>query len=259
MRKIAAIGRGGVGKTSFIAAAAEILAGEGPLLLIDADPDQSLGEMVGIEPERDGLRTISDILFDIRAGRIDERLGSSALAEKVEILVGRHGLHEGERFDFLAVGTKWTEGCYCQPNNILRGLMARLERNYAHVLIDSPAGLEHLNRRITPSLDDVFAIIGASKKALDSARRARRIIGEIGMRVGRFHLVAGYDYPAAGVPPSVEGFGTAGRLERDGEVARRALEGGTLAGLPAGSPFAASVRRVLAAAGVIPPRRGGGR
>lgn len=253
MKKLVAIGRGGVGKTCFIAAAARLLLERGPLLLIDADPDQSLAELIGLDLERDGIRTISELLFDIKSGRIDERLSSSGLAQKVDYMLSRHGLYEGERFDFFSIGTKWTEGCYCQPNNILKGLMARLERNYRIVLIDSPAGLEHLNRRITSEVDDLFAIVGPSKKSFDSARRAKTIIGEIRIRCGNYRLVAGYDYPPdrreelRGYPD----FSYAGALERDEQVARCALQGSSLMALGDDSPFLQSVRSILRAAGYI--------
>lgn len=253
MKKIASIGRGGVGKTCFIAGLARVLADRGPLLLIDADPDQNLAEAVGLDMEREGVKSISSLLFDVKAGRLDPRIEKAPLAQKVDYLLSHHGLYEGERFDFFSLGTKWTEGCYCQPNNILKGLIGRLEVGYRYVLIDSPAGLEHLNRRITTSLDDIFAVIGASKKAMDNARRAKRIVEEIKIAFGRFFLVAGYDYPGecpAGLAGDPE-FACVGALARDPEVARLSFEGGSLFSLPDSSPFLESVRAVARAAGYL--------
>ncbi|MCX6357539.1 MAG: AAA family ATPase [Candidatus Aureabacteria bacterium] len=251
MKKIVAVGRGGVGKTCFIAGTARLLMPQGPILLIDADPDQNLAEMVGLDLDREGVRTISELLFDIKAGTIEERLGSAPLAKKLDYLLSQHGLYEGDRFDFFALGTKWTEGCYCQPNNILKGLIARLEPNYRYVLIDSPAGLEHLNRRITAGVDDVFALIGASKKALDSAWRAKKVIEEIGITYKNFYLVEGYDYPAERFSSLTRGDGPPclGRLARDPEIARRSLEGSSLLETGDASPFLQSLRAIMAAAG----------
>lgn len=253
MKKIASIGRGGVGKTCFIAGLARVLAPGGPVLLIDADPDQNLSEAVGLDMEREGVKSISSLLFDVKAGAVDPRIEKAPLAQKVDFLLSHHGLYEGEQFDFFSLGTKWTEGCYCQPNNILKGLIARLEGNYRFVLIDSPAGLEHLNRRITTSLDDIFAVIGPSKKALDNARRAKKIIEEIKIRFGSFWLVSGYDYPEGrsletGGDPE---FRLLGAIRRDGEVARLSFEGASLFSLPDSSPFLESIRRIARGAGLL--------
>jgi CO dehydrogenase maturation factor len=253
MKKIASIGRGGVGKTCFIAGLARVLADKGPLLLIDADPDQSLAEAVGLDMDREGVESISGLLFDVKAGAVDPRIEKAPLAQKVDFLLSHHGLYEGEQFDFFSLGTKWSEGCYCQPNNILKGLIARLEGNYRYVLIDSPAGLEHLNRRITTSLDDIYAVIGGSKKALDNARRAKRIIEEIKIRFGKFYLAAGYDYPPekTGDLAGDAEFSYLGPLARDPEVARVSIEGGSLFSLPGSSPFLESVRSIARAAGYL--------
>jgi len=45
------MGRGGTGKTSFVALTTKYLIeiGQTPLLLIDLDPDQNLGEAVGVD------------------------------------------------------------------------------------------------------------------------------------------------------------------------------------------------------------------
>lgn len=65
---IVSMGRGGCGKTSFVALMTRyfIEGGETPLLLIDADPDQNLAEMVlGLTLMEAGKNTISEILYDI--------------------------------------------------------------------------------------------------------------------------------------------------------------------------------------------------
>lgn len=66
-KKIVTTGRGGTGKTTFAALAIKYLAP--PLLLIDIDPDQSLADALGIDLEREGVRTVLDVLFDIQKRR----------------------------------------------------------------------------------------------------------------------------------------------------------------------------------------------
>ena len=54
MKTLVTVGRGGTGKSSFTAlmAKAFIETNQSPLLLVDADPDQNLAEMLGIDLER---------------------------------------------------------------------------------------------------------------------------------------------------------------------------------------------------------------
>jgi len=70
-----------------------------------------------------------------------------------------------------------------------------MAENYRYTLIDSPAGLEHLNRRIAPEVDDVFDLLDPSRKAFGHVARAHRIIKEIGIRYENIYLVGGYRFP----------------------------------------------------------------
>ena len=157
MNRIVSMGRGGTGKTSFIALLTKyfIEIDESPLLLVDADPDQSLAEMVGAKLEK----TISEILYEFleEGGNITEASPQERLEPRV-----LESLYEGEQFDLMAIGTKWKEGCYCLPNDLLKKIFPTLTKNYRHTLIDSPAGLEHLNRRITAEVDYIFDILNPS-------------------------------------------------------------------------------------------------
>ncbi|MFC1658383.1 AAA family ATPase [Candidatus Omnitrophota bacterium] len=253
MKKIAAIGRGGVGKTTFIALMTKYLRSvkKSPILLIDADPDENLAELVGLDLEKLKIKTISDVLFDVRFGNINERLKSFSLAERIEFMINQKALYEGEEFDFLSVGAKWTEGCYCQPNNILKGLMAALEKNYDYILIDSPAGLEHINRRITSSVDDIFEIIDPTKKAFQHLQRVYRIISEVKIRFGNFYILGNYRFrdelaEFTGKQPGVK---YAGKLEYDPNVEEFNLQGRSLLELKEDSPLFAAIKRIAAGLG----------
>ena len=61
------------------------------------------------------------------------------------------------------------------PNTALKNALESLTKNYKYVIVDSPAGLENLNRRITSKVDDVFDILDHSKKSQDHVKRAYRI------------------------------------------------------------------------------------
>lgn len=257
MKKIVAIGRGGVGKTSFIVLLARYLksAKNRSLLLIDADPDQSLADLAGVNLESEGIKTISDLLFDVRYGNISERLNSFSLAQKLEYLLNQKALYEGEGFDLLTVGTKWTEGCYCQPNNILKGLISALEKNYDYILIDSPAGLEHLNRRITSSVDDIFALLDPAQKAFRNLDSAYRIISEIKIKFINFYVVGNFRFCAelADLAGRRNEFRYLGELDYDQNVEKFNLFGKSLFQLAEDSPAFCSIKNIAAKAGYPAP------
>ena len=253
MRKIVAVGRGGVGKTSFIALLAKYLRNrkKHSILLIDADPDQNLAELVGVDLDKAKIKTISDLLFDVRYGKIDERIKSFSLTEKIEYLINQRALYEGEDFDLLSIGTKWTQGCYCQPNNILKALIASLEKNYDYVLIDSPAGLEHLNRRITSSVDDIFVILDPSRKAFQNLERAYKVISEIKIRFSNFYLLGNFrfsDKLLDSINRRPE-FKYIGKLEYDYDIEEFNLQGRSLLEIKEDSPMFTSIKKIAASIG----------
>ena len=136
------VGRGGTGKSSFTALMAKCLieAGTAPILLVDADPDQNLAEMLGVDLKEAGKSTIADLIVStfIEGGGTTVGIPPT---QRIESRIWEKGLYEGNNFDFMAVGTKWVEGCYCMPNSALKGALESLTKNYKFVLVDSPAGL----------------------------------------------------------------------------------------------------------------------
>ena len=251
---IASMGRGGVGKTSFIALMTKYLLeiGETPILLVDADPDQSLGDMVGVDLEEAGKKTITDLVEEVFF-REGGTLAGLAPSERMENVIWEEGLYEGEEFDFMAVGTKYTEGCYCTPDAALKGALERMVRNYKYVLIDSPAGLEQLNRRISTKFDDVFELLDPSKKAFQHVRRALRVIREVGIEVGRVLLFGGHDFPDELGPVAERelGFRFLGKIAYDRTLRKFVLEGRPLLELPDDSPAYRAVRAMLERAGYV--------
>lgn len=249
---ILVMGRGGTGKTSFTSLAARYLieSGQGPILLADLDPDMNLAEMVGVELESAGVKTIAELMADTFIGRGGTTVGR-APRERMEETILAKGLYEGSDFDLVVVGTKWLEGCYCLPDAALKGALGVLMKNYRHVLVDSPAGLEHLNRKVTGEVDDLFDIVGPSGKSFAHVGRAERIISEVGIRVGRFHLVASYLFPPGRMEEAEARAGRPflGKVADDPALADFVLSGKSLFDLPSGSPSFRSVRQIMERAG----------
>ena len=254
MRRIVSMGRGGIGKTSFVALMAKffIEIDDTPLLLVDVDPDQNLGEMVGVDLREEGKETISELLIDTFIEEGGSIVGIPP-SEKIESRIWARGLYEGESFDLIAVGTKYIEGCYCLPDAALKRALEGLTRTYRYVLIDSPAGLEHLNRRIASEVEDIFDIVGPSKKSFDHVRRAYRIVKEVKISFQNFYIVGGYRLPES-MESDVKkktNLEYLGKIAFDSNVEEYVLHGKSLLELPDSSPAYQSVKKMLKTAEYI--------
>jgi len=248
MKTIVTMGRGGTGKTSFVALMAKYLIEKHatPVLLVDADPDQNLAEMAGVDLEASGKRTIAELLSETFIARGGTTVGI-APSKRIENLIWEQGLYEGGSFDLLAVGTKWVEGCYCLPDAALKNALGTITKQYRYILIDSPGGLEHLNRKIANDVDLIFDVMGPSSKSFAHVRRAHRVILEVGIRFGCFYVIGGYAFPEnlnARVAAET-GLLYGGKIQEDPEVADRVMAGRSLLDIPHESPAFRSVTAIL--------------
>ena len=254
MKTLVTVGRGGTGKSSFTALMAKnfIEAGQAPLLLVDADPDQNLGEMMGIDLKEAGKSTIADLIVSTFIEKGGTTVGVPP-RERIESRIWENGLYESKNFDFLSVGTKWVEGCYCMPNSALKAALESLTKNYKYVLVDSPAGLENLNRRITSDVNDIFDILDHSKKSQDHVRRAVKIAKEVDMKFENFYLVGGYRFPAE-LGKQAEGdlkYKYLGKIEADEQLDDFVLNGKSLLDLPKDNIAYLSVQNILKTLGYL--------
>lgn len=254
MKTLVTIGRGGTGKTSFVALMTKCLIenGDTPLLLADADPDQNLAEMVGVDLKEVSKKTISELLVETFLEEGGTTVGIPP-TERIENKIWTYGMYEGDFFDFIALGTKWVEGCYCMPNAALKGALESLTKTYRYILIDSPAGLEHLNRRITSKVDDIFDIIDQSKKSFDHVERAYRIAQEVKISFKNFYVVGGFRFPASLEEQARKTlrFEFLGKIAHDENVEEYVLAGKSLLDLPSDSPAYSSVKTIMKKAGYV--------
>ena len=252
---IVVTGRGGTGKSTFTTLFSRFLGESGvePLLLVDSDPDESLAEMLGIDLASERKKSIADVLSDILEERRMTRMTGMTPTDKIEPFLFQETLYEGRGyFDFLGVGTKWIAGCYCLPDRSLGLIMERWAENYRHVIVDSPAGVEHLNRRITKKVSDVFNILDPSKKSFDNAMRSHRIMEEVDIEFDNYYLVGGYRFPESLEKKAhSQPFRYLGRIHADPRINEYNLAGKSLLGLPADSPAYTSVKSIAEAAGYI--------
>ncbi len=242
---ILSTGRGGTGKSTFATLAARHLSP--PMLLIDLDPDESLADMLGFDLAQKGISTISDKLYDIlEAGKSGQEDPAVAL-EKIGSLIETECLYKGDNeIDLIVLGTKLTKGCYCMPDDLLKGVMPIFIDRYANVVIDSPAGLEHLNRKVVSDLDDIFVILDPSSKSLQHIGRIRDLTEELKIKYKNFYLVANYGFDTEQQTYFEDsGQNFLGKIAFDPDVAAYNLSGQSLLKLPESSPASLSVKNIL--------------
>lgn len=257
-RVLMVTGRGGTGKSTFAALAGRYL--KPPLLLCDIDPDQSLGAMLGIDLEATRIKTeigrevpiksISDLTSDIEDEDALMELGGGELTVKLPLLLQWYTQYRSDQFDLISLGPKWTEGDYRSANFLFEFIVPNIGKNYAHIVIDSPAGLEHLNRRVVGSVDDLFVVVDPSAKSLKHIERVKKITEHVGIKYVHFYIVGNHEFDDEATQMfSNTGETFLGRMAHDDRVREYNLKGRSLWELPGDSPACVSVREILGKAG----------
>ncbi len=181
---IAVAGKGGSGKTSITSLVIRYLMknGSGPILAIDADPNANLGESLGLDVKQ----TVGSVLNEFQKDKINIPPGMSKqtyLDYKLnEIIVESKGL------DLVTMGRGEGPDCYCAPNLVLKNFTDSLAENYAYVVMDNEAGMEHLSRRTTQNIDRLLIISDHSVKGIRTVARIRDLVSELKLVVKR-HLI----------------------------------------------------------------------
>jgi CO dehydrogenase maturation factor len=238
---IVSTGRGGTGKSTFVALASRYL--NSPKLLIDLDPDESLADMVGVDLSG---KTISYALYNvIEENKGAGRTGYNLLSDAMQSI-----LYKGKEFDFIALGTKFAVGCYCAPDAVLKDLIPTLVQDYQEVLVDSPAGLEHFNRKVVMDIDDLFVILDPSEKSTKHIERVKDIIREVKVSYNHLYLIGNYRFTEK-TEEYLRSTGETylGKIDYDPDVRQYNLEGRSLLDLPQDSLAALCVRNILMKAG----------
>lgn len=185
---IAVAGKGGSGKTSLASLIIRYLKknGVGPILAVDADPNANLGESLGL-----GIKqTIGSIigLFHEEKINIPPGMTKEAYLEYKfnEAMVESKGL------DLLVMGRGEGPDCYCYPNLILKEFIDTLAGNYAYIIMDNEAGMEHLSRRTTQNVDELLIISDHSVKGVRTVARIRDLVTELKLVVKRQSVIINF-------------------------------------------------------------------
>lgn len=185
---IAVAGKGGSGKTSITSLVIRYLMkkGPGPILAVDADPNANLGDSLGLSPQK----TIGAIIATFNEEKINIPAGMTKEAY-LEFRLN-DAMVESKGLDMVTMGRGEGADCYCYPNLLLRKFLDNLSGSYAYVVMDNEAGMEHLSRRTTQNIDELFLISDHSVKGVRTLARLRDLITELKLVVKRQSVIINF-------------------------------------------------------------------
>jgi CO dehydrogenase maturation factor len=186
--KIAIGGKGGVGKTTVTALLARCLATDtnNKVIAIDADPVANLAAGLGI-PEDQPITPISQ-LTELIAERTGAKPGTMGgfftLNPKVDDIPDRFS-RERDGVKLLVMGTVQSggSGCICPESTILKALMNHLVLFRDDIVImDMEAGVEHLGRATSASVDALIIVVNPGARSRAAADKIRKLGRDIGIK-----------------------------------------------------------------------------
>ena len=185
--KIAVSGKGGVGKTTFSAVLARVLASEGKTVFaIDADPDANLATAVGVSGEKKIIPLAK--MRDLIRERTEAGPGGYGVFFKLNPKVSDipdkfYVEHSGVKILVLGAVQIGGGGCACPENVFLKTLLNHLvlQRDEI-VIVDMEAGIEHLGRATVTGIDVLIVVIEPGLHSIETARRIEKLAAEIGIK-----------------------------------------------------------------------------
>ena len=250
---IAVAGKGGVGKTTTCGMIIDYLTqkGQGPVLVVDADANSNLNEVLGVEVET-SLGAIREEMAQAEMkGSIPSGMTKADYAE----FKFNSALIEEDDFDMLVMGRTQGKGCYCYVNGVLKTQVDKYAKNYKYIVMDNEAGLEHVARGTLPHVDTMLLISDCSRRGIQAAARVAQTIEEMELKPGRLGLIvnrAPGGVLDAGVKEEIEKYGLQllGVLPQDDGVYRCDCDGEPSAKLPDNDPMKTALKGIMTSIGL---------
>jgi len=250
---IAVAGKGGVGKTTTCGMLIDYLCGkgQGPVLVVDADANSNLNEVLGVEVET-SLGAIREEMAQAELkGTIPAGMTKAEYAE----FKFNSALIEEDDFDMLVMGRTQGKGCYCYVNGVLKTQVDKYAKNYRYIVMDNEAGLEHVARGTLPHVDTMLLISDCSRRGIQAAARVAEMVEQMELKPGRMGLIVNRAPDGRlddGVLEEIQkhGLELLGVLPQDEGVYRCDCAGEPSAKLPAANPVKAAVGQIMGRLGL---------
>ena len=250
---IAVAGKGGVGKTTTCGMLIDYLCkkNRGPVLVVDADANSNLNEVLGVEVETSLGQIREEMAQAELKGSIPKGMTKADYAE----YKFNSALIEEDDFDMLVMGRTQGKGCYCYVNGVLKTQVDKYAKNYSYIVMDNEAGLEHVARGTLPHVDTMLLISDCSRRGIQAAARVAEMVEEMELHPGKMGLIVNRAPGGVledGVKEEIEKHGLTlfGVLPHDEAVYRCDCNGEPSAKLPESDPMKNALKGIMAEIGL---------
>jgi len=245
---IAVAGKGGVGKTTTCGMIIDYLCKkrQGPVLVVDADANSNLNEVLGVEVETSLGQIREEMAQAELKGSIPKGMTKADYAE----FKFNSALIEDDDFDMLVMGRTQGKGCYCYVNGVLKSQVDKYAKNYRYIVMDNEAGLEHVARGTLPHVDTMLLISDCSRRGIQAAARVAEMVGEMNLNPGQMGLIVNRAPSGElddGIKTEIEKHGLKlfGVLPHDEAVYRCDCDGEPSAKLPENDPMKTALKGIM--------------
>ena len=245
---IAVAGKGGVGKTTTCGMLIDYLCKKrrGPVLVVDADANSNLNEVLGVEVETSLGQIREEMAQAELKGGIPAGMTKADYAE----FKFNSALIEDDDFDMLVMGRTQGKGCYCYVNGVPKSQVDKYARNYSYIVMDNEAGLEHVARATLPHVDTMLLISDCSRRGIQAAARVAEMVEEMNLNPGRMGLIVNRAPGGVldeGVKAEIEKhkLDLLGVLPQDEGVYRCDCDGEPSAKLPENNPVKTALKQIM--------------
>ena len=250
---IAVAGKGGVGKTTTCGMLIDYLCkkNRGPVLVVDADANSNLNEVLGVEVET----SLGAIREEIAQAELKGTIPASMTKADYADFKFNSALIEDDDFDMLVMGRTQGKGCYCYVNGVLQSQVSKYAKNYSYVVMDNEAGLEHVARGTLPHVDTMLLISDCSRRGIQAVARIAEMIEEMNLNPGQMGLIVNRAPNGVlddGIKAEIEKHNLQlfGVLPHDEAVYRCDCDGDPSAKLPETDPMKAALKKVMQSIGL---------
>ena len=250
---IAVAGKGGVGKTTTCGMIIDYLCAkkQGPVLVVDADANANLNEVLGVEVET----SLGAIREEMAQAELKGTIPSGMTKADYADFKFSSAIVEEDDFDMLVMGRTQGKGCYCYVNGVLKSQVDKYAKNYSYVVMDNEAGLEHVARGTLPHVDMMLLVSDCSRRGIQAAARVAEIVEEMELKPSIMGLIVNRA-PNGELDEGVQeeiakhGLKLLGVLPQDDGVYRCDCDGEPSAKLPGSNPVKAAVKGIMQSLGL---------
>ena len=250
---IAVAGKGGVGKTTTCGMLIDYLCKKknGPVLVVDADANSNLNEVLGVEVET----SLGAIREEMAQAELKGTIPAGMTKADYADFKFNSAIIEEDDFDMLVMGRTQGKGCYCYVNGVLKTQVDKYAKNYSYIVMDNEAGLEHVARGTLPRVDTMLLISDCSRRGIQAVARIAEMVREMNLNPTKMGLIVNRAPDGVlddGVKAEIEKHGLTlfGVLPHDEAVYRCDCDGEPSSKLPDNDPMKTALKGIAQSIGL---------